>query len=151
MSDEKIIAMQVKFPENNQFRYGQDFSYWIGVPCEIKFEAEECDEFYILRADGYGSVKDYGNGALFLFKKQEFQFDIKDFIVEEKNKKAIETKIGELEEQLQKARATIAWLIESGNRLADYLNDDWSGYRDDVIQAVKEWHDEAIDLEAEEQ
>ena len=77
--------MRVKFPKDNKFTYGQDFGFWTGVPSGIEFEATECDNYYILRGKGYGT-KDYGNGALFLYKKQSSPFDIKDFGVLKKDK-----------------------------------------------------------------
>lgn len=58
------------FNEDNTIRFGQDFSFWEGVPADIPFTIARLNEEKIaLTAIGYGVLdgqNHYGNGALFV-------------------------------------------------------------------------------------
>ena len=79
--------MKVKFPAGNNLFYCHDFGFWRNVPSNIEFDLEENEEFYILKGCGYGEAESYGNGALYLPKKQKLPFDISEFIVNEQLKR----------------------------------------------------------------
>lgn len=63
----------MKFPEDNKIRFGQDFSFWEGIPSDVEFKVEQkIDEKYVLSAYGYGlqikgDSKAYGCGKLYVW------------------------------------------------------------------------------------
>jgi hypothetical protein len=64
----------ITFKPGNTVRYGQDFSYHIGVPADIRFEVDDDGPFKSkdglwLKAPGYGG-EPYGDGAIFVLWKQ---------------------------------------------------------------------------------
>ena len=59
----------VMFPKGNNIAYGQDFGYHKGVPSGIDFKVGSgCGDSVSLTAKGYGG-KPYGNGSIFISKK----------------------------------------------------------------------------------
>jgi len=73
----------MKFPEDNNIVYGQDFGWFVGIPSNVDFEIESVeDNRIILIADDYGRLdkKDkYGNGSIcvYLRTKKDFGKDTK--------------------------------------------------------------------------
>jgi hypothetical protein len=70
----------VIFKKGNKIKFGQDHSFWQGVPPGVDFEVTPFpDNRFVLRAPGYGIVGgDYGNGALYVYglsKKQIKRFE----------------------------------------------------------------------------
>jgi hypothetical protein len=63
----------MKFPEDNKIRFGQDFSFWEGIPSDVEFKVEQkIDKKYVLCAYGYGlqikgDSKAYGCGRLYVW------------------------------------------------------------------------------------
>ena len=125
--------MRIKLPKDNNLSYGQDFSFWNGIPSEIEFEVEESDNYYILRGKGYGA-KEYGNGALYLYKKQAFPFDIKDFDVGKKDK------LPDFEAQIASRDAFIDRLVEAGSK----------GHVMEWGHLLEEWHESKKDRSGKE-
>jgi|GEM_PF-4292578 len=64
----KSANKRVRFPRENKFDYGQDFSRRCGIPSHVEFEVEDCGRYYVLTAPGYGLAGDYGNGALIVYQ-----------------------------------------------------------------------------------
>lgn len=66
----------VRFASNNEYRFGQDFRFFKGIPSDVEFyPVEESDNGLItFIGDGYGILPKYklagkyGNGAIFVFK-----------------------------------------------------------------------------------
>jgi hypothetical protein len=65
----------------NKIQYGQDFSYYRGIPVG-RWDVFEMSGVWKLVAPGYGEVSNYGNGALLVSKEgretlpPEFQPDV---------------------------------------------------------------------------
>jgi hypothetical protein len=56
----------VKFKEDNNLQYSQDFRVWRGIPAGIDFKLVEQGSAIVLRGIGYGEKGFYGNGPIFL-------------------------------------------------------------------------------------
>ena len=73
--DEIHSMSYIKFDENNEYRYFQDFSWWKGAPSDVMFyPVAETPNSIVFVGDGYG-IQDkhkmpgkYGNGSIFIFK-----------------------------------------------------------------------------------
>ena len=68
------------FLKNNRIQYGQDFSFYCGIPAGVNFSVRKCsaDGRYDLIAPGYGAPGDYGNGSLHVWgltRVQRRRFD----------------------------------------------------------------------------
>jgi len=62
-----LILTSIIFKKGNQIRYGQDFQFYKGCPVGVKFTAKYVNEKRIqLTAPGFGLIKDYGNGAIYV-------------------------------------------------------------------------------------
>ena len=61
---------RVRILEGNSFSFGQDHSFSEGIPA-LDYDVYETGlpEYYKLRAEGYGAENAYGNGALFVRKR----------------------------------------------------------------------------------
>lgn len=59
--------MRVSFTPNNNIKYFQDFQFKTNIPHNIEFIATKLsDTEWKLIENGYGSIEEYGNGAIFL-------------------------------------------------------------------------------------
>ncbi len=69
----------MKFRPDNQIKYGQDFSWFKGIPSGVEFRlTKKSDGKFVLRGPGYGLQGDYGCGALHVFglnSKQTARFE----------------------------------------------------------------------------
>ena len=68
----KDLPKKVKFPQNNNIPYEQNFGYHRGIPNNIVFDVgvDGGGSSIRLIADGYGRVEgEYGNGAIFVGRK----------------------------------------------------------------------------------
>lgn len=72
----------MKFKKGNKIHFGQDFSYYMGIPHNVNFKVVRFGmDAYKLVADGYGLLDKpnaYGNGALYphgLTKRQKERFE----------------------------------------------------------------------------
>ncbi len=64
----------LRFPEGNNIGYFMDFAFWRGIPSDRDFyivgdAAHDCLD---LVAPGYGVKGDYGNGSIFVDRKDVF-------------------------------------------------------------------------------
>lgn len=70
----------MKFRRDNKIIYGQDHSFFRGIPHGVDFRVERfCKDRFKLIADGYGCLKrgdHYGNGAIYPYptKRQRDRF-----------------------------------------------------------------------------
>lgn len=75
------------FEEGNKIKYGQDFSFWQGIPAGVDFRVSKFDSKskcprFKLTAFGYGDLSrpgGYGNGSLYVFgltKEQQKIFEV---------------------------------------------------------------------------
>jgi hypothetical protein len=66
----------VRFSSDNEIRFGQDHSFWKGLPDDIQFYPieETQNGLMVFVGDGYGILPKhkvagkYGNGAVYVFK-----------------------------------------------------------------------------------
>jgi hypothetical protein len=62
---------RMRFPEGNRIGFWMDFEYWKGIPSDrdfyIRGEAPHGD--LDLVAEGYGVRESYGNGSIFVARK----------------------------------------------------------------------------------
>lgn len=66
----------VRFSNNNEIRFGQDFRFWKGLPEDVDFFPieETANELMMFVGDGYGILPEhkitgrYGSGAIYVFK-----------------------------------------------------------------------------------
>lgn len=80
------LRNKIIFPKDNEFLFGQDFSWRVGIPSEIEFTIREIDmdDKIKLTAYGYGLLNSkkpdgtydhsaYGNGSIYIYRKKEFK------------------------------------------------------------------------------
>jgi len=78
----------MQFRKDNKISYGQDHGFYKGIPHGIHFEVRKLNnKIYKIKAKGYGSKDDYGNGPLYVFI---FKLTKKQIIRFEKNSKGTE-------------------------------------------------------------
>lgn len=57
--------MRVRFPADNNVRFGMDFGFYEGAPSDRDFYAiKRAGDFTELVAEGYGVKGSYGNGSI---------------------------------------------------------------------------------------
>ena len=72
----------VRFPEGNDASYFQDFAAWCGLPSDRRFYIYATQQNgglqdeprYRLRADGYGTRENYGNGSISMEQRELARF-----------------------------------------------------------------------------
>jgi hypothetical protein len=56
----------------NKIKYGQDMTFYRGLPIGVEFSVSRFNGGYVLKADGYGNpTPNYGNGAIYLYKTKD--------------------------------------------------------------------------------
>lgn len=92
--DDEAVFIQkgtvVRFPEGNNIIFGQDFTWWSGLPHDRDFwvhdvlESDGRPDILVLKADGYGVImeeankrglnpdKSYGNGAVYIYLDKRY-------------------------------------------------------------------------------
>lgn len=64
----------LRFPAGNNIGFWMDFAYWEGIPSDRDFyiAGDAPHDGIDLVADGYGLKNNYGNGSIFVDRKDVF-------------------------------------------------------------------------------
>ena len=72
--DESFSGKKITF-DDNEIRFYQDFRFYTNIVPNVEFEIVRSDQIdFEIRANGFGGIPLYGNGSIFITKKDLFDY-----------------------------------------------------------------------------